>query len=51
MVFNVKRVNAVLLALAFFSAPLAGCFGSEEDTTEEDLGHWLPLVQDRQGKE
>ena len=51
MVFNVKRVNAILLALAFFSAPLAGCFGSEEDTSEEDLGHWLPLVEDRQGKE
>jgi hypothetical protein len=32
MLFNVKRVNAILLVLAFFSAPLAGCFGSEGDT-------------------
>ena len=51
MVFNVKRVNAVLLALAFFSAPLAGCFSSEGDMMEEDQGHWLPPVEDRHAME
>ena len=51
MLFNVKRVNAILLVLAFFSAPLAGCFGSEGDTLEENQGHWLPPVEDRHGME
>ncbi|DAC13893.1 MAG TPA: hypothetical protein D7H73_01950, partial [Candidatus Poseidoniales archaeon] len=51
MVFNVKRVNAILLALAFFSAPLAGCFGSEEGESKEEQGHWLPSVEERHGKE
>ena len=46
-----KGLDAVCLAMLFLCAPLAGCFGSEGDGTQEMEKHWLPPVEDRHGKE
>ena len=44
------RVRAILLTFILFVAPLAGCFGSNQEDTQQEPPHWLPPVEERSGK-
>ena len=44
------RVRAILLTFILFVAPLAGCFGSNQEDTQQEPTHWLPPVEERSGK-
>jgi len=43
----VRRIRAILLTLILFLAPLAGCFGTDQEEPQIELDHWLPPVEER----
>jgi len=43
----VRRIRAVLLTLVLFLAPLAGCFGTDQEEPQIEPDHWLPPVEER----
>ena len=43
----VRRIRAVLLTLVLFLAPLAGCFGTDQEEPQIAPDHWLPPVEER----
>tara|TARA_B100000902_G_C27319973_1_gene923711 strand:- start:4222 stop:6054 length:1833 start_codon:yes stop_codon:yes gene_type:complete len=43
----VRRIRAILLTLVLFLAPLAGCFGTDQEDPQLEPTHWLPPVEER----
>ncbi len=43
----VRRIRAILLTLVLFLAPLAGCFGTDQEEPQIEPDHWLPPVEER----
>ena len=43
----VRRIRAILLTLVLFLAPLAGCFGTDQEDPQFEPTHWLPPVEER----
>ena len=43
----VRRIRAILLTLVLFLAPLAGCFGMDQEDPQFEPTHWLPPVEER----
>tara|TARA_B100000287_G_scaffold431464_1_gene488764 strand:- start:94 stop:1911 length:1818 start_codon:yes stop_codon:yes gene_type:complete len=42
-----QGLQSILLGLLITLGSLSGCFGSDEESEEEDLKHWLPDVENR----